>query len=158
MSNVGDLLTTTNVRCHASAASRKRALQVASELIAAESMNADALFDGLMARERLGSTGLGDGVAIPHCRLNCAQMRAALISLPAPIDYEAVDGQPVDLLFVLVVPEEEQQAHLTALSELAEVFSNPAARAALRAAASDDELRSTMQSALNHQEPSSRTA
>ena len=158
MSNVGDLLNHKNVSCHASAISRKRALQVAAELIADEDLNADALFDGLMARERLGSTGLGDGVAIPHCRMNCTRMRAALLSLPAPIDYEAADGQPVDLLFVLVVPEEEQQAHLTALTELAEVFSNPAALANLRGAATDEELRAAMQNALNQQEPSSKTA
>jgi len=149
MSEIAKLISIDSVRCHVQAPSRKRVLQMISELVSEPSNNADTLFDGLMARERLGSTGLGDGVAIPHCRSKSSLMRAAFISLEKPIDYESSDGEPVDLLFVLVVPESEQKAHLTALAELAEVFSNSRNRSTLRACRSNDALLEAMQSALN---------
>ena len=151
MTNVAELINETNVRCHTSAASRKRVLQMIAELVVEPGSSADTLFDGLMARERLGSTGLGEGVAIPHCRTNSTQIRAAFITLDQPIDYEAVDGEYVDILFVLVVPEEEQHAHLQALSQLAEVFSSAEHRVNLRACQSDQALLSTLQNALNQQ-------
>jgi PTS system nitrogen regulatory IIA component len=117
------------------AKSRKRALELASDLLAARApeIDARALFDGLMTRERLGSTGLGEGVAIPHCRMPCRQTLAALIRLAAPVDFDALDDQPVDLLFVLVVPPEETTAHLQTLAALAKVFQVPEHRALLRA-------------------------
>ena len=155
---VEDLLGTSNVRCGAVAASRKRVLQLIAELVADEELNADAIFDGLMARERLGSTGLGEGVAIPHCRMACKQIRAAFVSLPEPIDYEASDGLPVDLLFVLVVPHDEQRAHLEALAALAEVFSDPGNRADLRGAHNNVELLQIIYARLANQVPDSRTA
>ena len=158
MDHIEELLGADNVLCNADARSRKRVLQMIAELMADDEVGADALFDGLMGRERLGSTGLGDGVAIPHCRMECSQMRVALVSLPEPIDYEASDGEPVDLLFVLVVPTEEQEAHLQALAVLAEVFSGPENRAALRACDSNDQLREAMIERIAQQVPSSRTA
>ena len=158
MHHLQTLLEGPNVRCHLPAASRKRALQLIAEFLADAEVGADALFDALMARERLGSTGLGDGVAIPHCRINAAQMRAALVSLPEPVDFEASDGVPVDLLFVLVVPEEEQTAHLEALAALAAVFSQDDNRAHLRSCADDDALRHTFCAALTNQVPDAKSA
>lgn len=151
MHHLQTLLEGKRVRCKLPAASRKRALQLIAELLADEGVGADALFDELMARERLGSTGLGEGVAIPHCRISAHNMRAALVSLPEPVDFEAGDGAPVDLLFVLVVPEEEQTAHLEALSALAGIFSQPANRAQLRACTDDENLRSTFCAQLDNQ-------
>ena len=116
------------------ALSRNGALAAASDLIAAHApeISARELFDGLMSRERLGSTGLGDGVAVPHCRIPCREPRAALIRLAAPIDFDAADDQPVDILFALVVPPNETTAHLQTLAALARVFQDPAHRARLR--------------------------
>jgi len=116
------------------ASSRKRALEFASDLIAAHApeVSGRALFDGLMSRERLGSTGLGDGIAIPHCRIPCRASQGALLRLGAPVDFDAIDDQPVDLLFVLVVPPDETSAHLQTLAALARVFMVPAHRARLR--------------------------
>ena len=85
-------------------------------------------------------------------------MRAALVSLPEPIDYEASDGEPVDLLFVLVVPEDEQVAHLDALAALAEIFSDAANREALRACNDDEALREAMQARLAQQVLNSKSA
>jgi PTS system nitrogen regulatory IIA component len=155
---IEELLEPRHVRCNAVAASRKRVLQFIADVVADEQISADLLFDGLMARERLGSTGLGEGVAIPHCRIACDQMRVAFISLDQPVDYEASDGEPVDLLFVLVVPEEEQHVHLEALAALAELFSSAENRAALRASTGDDELCQSIVERLAGQVPDSKSA
>jgi PTS system nitrogen regulatory IIA component len=141
MANVTQILDIASVRCRAKALSRKRALELAAELVAASNgMSSDALFDELMERERLGSTGLGEGVAIPHCRMDCDAMRVAFFTLQTPIDYEAPDGEHVDILFVIVVPTDESEAHLHALATLSEIFTDPQNRQALRACRTDDEL------------------
>ena len=158
MHHLQTLLEGNRVCCKLPAASRKRALQLVAERLADDHVNADALFDELMARERLGSTGLGEGVAIPHCRFQAPDMRAALVSLPEPVDFEASDGEPVDLLFVLAVPEDEQTAHLEALATLAGIFSQPDNRAQLRACTDDEALRSTFVTQLNNQVPGAKSA
>ncbi|HEY5644305.1 MAG TPA: PTS sugar transporter subunit IIA, partial [Pseudomonadales bacterium] len=121
--------------------SRKRLLEYASDLLADRyELPARQLFDELMSRERLGSTGLGDGVAIPHCRLPCDRVHAACLTLAAPVDYDAIDGEPVDLVFVLVVPPEETSAHLEILAVLARLYGNADNRSSLRKSTSDDDL------------------
>src|SRR6185295_17901340 len=92
------------------------------------------VFDALFDREKLGSTGLGFGVAIPHGRIKtlkepvCCFVRTA-----APIPFEAPDGAPVNLVFAMLVPEHATEAHLELLSELAQMFSDPGLREALAA-------------------------
>jgi PTS system nitrogen regulatory IIA component len=83
------------------------------------------VFDSLFAREKLGSTGLGQGVAIPHGRI--AKLRdatAAFVKTSHPIPFDAPDGQPVNLIFVLLVPERANDLHLQILGELAQMFSD----------------------------------
>ena len=78
-----------------------------------------------MAREQLGSTGLGKGIAIPHCRVPlCKDIMGMLITLEDPVDFDAVDGKPVDILFVLIVPEQEMDEHVRTLAGLAELFND----------------------------------
>lgn len=123
--------------------SKKRALEHIAHFICEDNhyLNANELFDGLMARERLGSTGLGFGIAIPHSRLkNCASTVGTLIKLEQGIDFDSIDGDPVDLLFVLLVPEEAQDEHLNVLALLAERLSDPGFREQLRAATDDNSL------------------
>lgn len=123
--------------------SKKRVLENASELIgkSISSLDAEEIFIGLVSRERLGSTGLGDGVAIPHCRLdNCPETVGTLIKLPEPIDFDAIDNKPVDLLFVLLVPTEATDDHLQTLASAAELFSQPAFCDALRNCSSGEDL------------------
>lgn len=160
MHPLAELLNLQNTACNADAASRKRVLQTIAQLICAQEQDfsEDELFEELMARERLGSTGLGDGVAIPHCRLSCDHMYVALVTLPQVIDYEASDGQGVDLLFVLVVPADEKQAHLDALAALAEIFALQENRQSLRACNDDSSLLALMQELLNRQTTRSQTA
>lgn len=90
------------------------------------------VFDSLFARERLGSTGLGEGVAIPHGRIKgLKEALAAVVRLAQPIPFEAPDGKPVRLLVFLLVPEAATEEHLELLSELAELLSDTAIRESL---------------------------
>ncbi|WP_300615831.1 PTS sugar transporter subunit IIA [Dokdonella sp.] len=105
--------------------------------------------DALLARERLGSTGLGHGVAIPHGRSPAiAQARAAFVRLAAPIDFNAADQQPVDLVAALIVPAHFTDQHLKLLAELAELFSNGTITDDLRAAPDADALHDALRRGL----------
>lgn len=137
------VLTPERTFCDVPGSSKKRVLENISKLMgeSIDSLDAEEIFAGLIGRERLGSTGLGEGVAIPHCRLdNCSETFGSLIKLPEPIDFDAIDRQPVDLLFVLLVPAEATEAHLKTLASAAELFSQPAFRDQLRKAKNAKEL------------------
>lgn len=123
--NIADLLSEERVDCHSGATSKKRALELLSERLsgAAPELTQSEIFESLLARERLGSTGLGHGIAIPHGRLAGADHAiAAFLKLDQGIDYDAPDRKPVDLLFALVVPEACTDEHLQILASLAEMF------------------------------------
>ena len=101
-----------------------------------------AIGDSLRSRERLGSTAIGHGIAIPHGRTQAfTEARGAFLRLQQPVDFGASDGEPVDLVFAMAVPEHFTQQHLQLLSELAERFADPGFRAALRAAPDLAQLR-----------------
>ncbi len=140
---IADILTTDRVLCDVSASSKKRALEKISELIASAdpALTPGEVFDCLLSRERLGSTCIGSGVAIPHSRVKHGERTlAAFIKLSEGVDYDAVDRQPVDLLFALLVPEESTDEHLEVLAYLAEKFSDKSFRDELRASHSCEEL------------------
>ena len=108
--------------------SKKAALETLATLIAGADpgLTQAEVFNSLITRERLGSTGLGEGVALPHGRLkNGEHTLGAFIRLGSAIDFDAVDHKPVDLLFALLVPEESTDEHLQILAQLAELFSKP---------------------------------
>jgi PTS system nitrogen regulatory IIA component len=107
------------------ASSKKRVLEQLSELLArgTDDLDAKEIFERLLARERLGSTSLGEGVAIPHARMGGNQYTlTAFMRLEQGIDFDAADQQPVDLFFALLVPEESTETHLQLLAQLAEMF------------------------------------
>ena len=138
-----DFLTTDRIACDVNAHSKKRALEELSELISHDqsSISATDIFDCLLSRERLGSTGVGFGVAIPHGRLKDSNhTTAALIQLNHGIDFDAVDNQPVDLLFALVVPDKATEEHLKILALLAAMFKEDELRAQLREAKSPEDI------------------
>ena len=113
--------------CGLSGSSKKRVLENISQFICRDlpEFNPNQLFDSLLAREKLGSTGLGNGIAIPHCRITqCQQIIGTLIKLDQAVDFDAMDNKPVDLLFVLLVPEQAHDEHLNVLATLAELFGN----------------------------------
>jgi len=113
------------------------------------------VFDSLFARERLGSTGLGQGVAVPHGRIKgLTDAVAAFVRLAQPINFDAPDGKPVQLLVFLLVPEQATQVHLEILSELAQMLSNRALREAL----ATEPSASAIHSLLTHWEPAQSDA
>jgi len=123
--------------------SKKKALEQIANLIAREvpDLEMQDVFEALIAREKLGSTGFGNGIAIPHCRLkSCTAPISALLHLEAPIDFDAIDGAPVDLLFVLLVPEAATDAHLELLRQIASMLDRKEVREKLRSAASNEAL------------------
>ena len=124
--------------CQTSLPSKKRLFERASETLAETfDLSSEAIYKELLGREKLGSTAIGEGVAIPHCRVNlCTEAVGCLLTLAEPIDFSALDDRPVDIVFILLVPREATQVHLDLLSHLATLFSNPAMRNALRAAQS----------------------
>lgn len=140
---ISELLTPSRTLCALEGGSKKRVLEIAAQHIAEQhtELTADEIFSGLINRERLGSTGIGEGVAIPHCRLNEYQQPIGLlIQLQQPIDFDAIDNSPVDLLFILLVPAEACDQHLQTLGNLAELFSQPQFRERLRHAETDNAL------------------
>ena len=113
---------------------KKQALQELSERAAKVSgLSGREIFDSILQRERLGSTGVGDGIAIPHCKLaKCPRIFGVFARLERPIDFEALDGLPVDLIFLLVAPETAGADHLKALAMIARILRNSALAAQLR--------------------------
>jgi len=102
--------------------SKKRVLEQAAQLLARDlqDLPAQSVFEALLAREKLGSTGFGGGIALPHCRLpGCTAPIAALLHLTQAVDFDAIDGAPVDLLFVLLVPPDASDVHLELLRQIA---------------------------------------
>ncbi|KPB89653.1 PTS IIA-like nitrogen-regulatory protein PtsN [Pseudomonas syringae pv. maculicola] len=123
--------------------SKKRVLEEIANLIGREvqGMDSDTVFTSLVAREKLGSTGFGNGIAIPHCRLpGCDEPVSAVIHLANPIDFDAIDGAPVDLLFVLLVPQAATDAHLELLRQIASMLDRADVRERLRSAKSGEAL------------------
>jgi len=114
---------------------KKQALQEMSERAGQVSgLPAREIFDALLQRERLGSTGVGDGIAIPHGKLaKCNRIFGIFARLERAIDFEALDGLPVDLIFLLIAPESAGADHLKALAGIARVLRDPEMAAQLRA-------------------------
>lgn len=158
MSELEELLNEIAIDCSVAVASKKKALEALSALLerSADAVDATQIFDSLVARERLGSTGLGHGIAIPHGRLAQLERTAgALLILEEGIDFDAPDRQPVDILFGLLVPEACNDAHLQILAGLAAMFSDADLRNALRACSDEPALRQTM---LNWRAPRAASA
>ena len=145
MSLLEPFLNPERILCRSSAPSRKRLLQNVAECLDRNAETADQLFEDLMERERLGSTGIGEGVAIPHCRSATDEIKICLVTTTSPIDYEAIDGAPVDVFIALIVPPQEQNAHLGILAAISEAMIVPENRAALRAAEDSASLLATAQ-------------
>ncbi len=145
--HISELVSPEQVSCQSNVNSKKRALQQLASLLAGShpELKEDDVFDSLLERERLGSTGLGHGVAIPHGRITSAKgSSAAVLRLNKPIDYDAPDGNPVDIFIGLIVPEDSTREHLDILSCLAEVLSSEDSRNQLRKALTDEELMSAL--------------
>lgn len=137
------LIVPERARCSADITSKKRVLELLSELISesSEDLEARDVFNCLFSREKLGSTGLGQGVAIPHGRMpEVTAAVGAAVTLQSGVDFDAPDGQPVDLVVGLIVPEKSTEEHLHILAKLAEAFSDEATVRAVREARTPEAL------------------
>lgn len=141
MALIASILPPDNVFLDLDLTSKKRLFEQAGLLFEnSQGIARSATFDALFAREKLGSTGLGQGVAIPHGRIKgIKQAVGTFVRLKTPIAFEAPDGKPVSLAFVLLVPEQATDLHLQILSELAQLFSDKKSREALCAATTVEE-------------------
>lgn len=140
---VATILTPSRTFIGLEGASKKRVLENAAAHIAeqAPEYSAGELFDQLMNRERLGTTAVGEGIAIPHCRAkHCPDSLGALFRLAEPVDFDAPDNIPVDIMFVLLVSEDATEEHLSLLSQIAQRFANSELRNKLRAAANPQQF------------------
>lgn len=131
-----NILTPERMLCHVEVTSKKRIFEYFSRLLAQEEnveLSSHDIFDSLLIRERLGSTAIGYGVAIPHARVaKCDVTLAAFLQLETGVDFGAIDKQPVDLLFALMVPENSTEEHLEILAKLAGMFQENGFRDKLR--------------------------
>jgi len=151
-----DLVKPDSVLCNAHARSKKHCLEILSELLSRQvpEIPHEEIFARLVERERLGSTCLGKGTAFPHCRVeSLAASHGALMKLSAPVDFDSADGELVDIVFGLVVPEELDDTHRADISFVTTLLSDDALRVRLRRAASSSEL----YKALIDGEPASAT-
>lgn len=144
--DLGDLLTNGGVIPSLKATCKKQVLQElsakAAELTGLESRQ---IFDTLLQRERLGSTGLGRGIAIPHVKFkNLKQIHCLFARLSDPIDFESVDNEPVDLVFLLLAPEHASGDHLKALARISRLVRDPAMLEKLREAKDADALKTVL--------------
>ena len=142
MNLISPLLKPENVLADLDVSSKKRLFEHAAQLIqTSHQVDAQEVFESLFSREKLGSTALGYGIAIPHGRIkHLSETACAFARLKAPIDFDAPDNQPVDLVFVLLAPAAATDVHLQILGELAAMFSDEDFRAQLRTAADASEL------------------
>ncbi|MBA6346958.1 MULTISPECIES: PTS IIA-like nitrogen regulatory protein PtsN [unclassified Colwellia] len=121
-----DILTLDCTLCAIKGTSKKKLLEIISTTAAKKFDNIDThqLFESLMAREKVGSTGIGNGIAIPHGRLtNTSQVIAVLLTSEQAVEFDAIDNRAVDIIIALFVPEENCQQHLDTLQSIAQIFS-----------------------------------
>ncbi len=140
--SISSLLATDRIFTNTEVSSKKRLLEFISAQTAEElSLSQSAVYNKLLERERLGSTGLGRGIAMPHARLSdIYAAHACFIKLNQPINYDAIDKLKVDLIFVLFIPQESTDEHLQILSSLAKIFSQKIVTEKIRSSQSADDI------------------
>ena len=139
---ISDILAEKRVYADIKADTKRQLLQVLANK-AAKSVDIDerTIFDALLERENLGSTGFGNGTAFPHARIaNAKKVKAFFARLSEPVDFEAVDNQPVDLVFMLISPEDSGADHLTALASISRILKSPEACKKIRAAKKTEKI------------------
>lgn len=147
MNAISNLLTPQRSLCQIQGGSRKRLFELVADVLGREQeqFHPAELVAGMLAREKLGSTALGGGIAIPHCRLSdCECPSGVLMTLCSGTDFDTPDGDDVDLLFALVVPSEATQEHLNLLADLARMFSSADFCENLRACRTSEALYTTV--------------
>ena len=147
--NFSTFVAAKNISRYVEISSKKKLLELIANIVADQTRLAEStIYNNLLNRERLGSTGLGQGFAVPHARLeNLDKTIGCLFRLKEPVNFEAPDNQPVDLVFTIVIPQEATEEHLLILSSLARIFSQTDVCEAIRGATSRDEIAQIINSA-----------
>jgi nitrogen PTS system EIIA component len=123
----------TRSKCHIT--SKKKALETVSQIVskAFPSIDPKPILDSLIARERLGSTAIGDGIAVPHGKLcNCQHPMIVIMTLDEPVNFDAIDRKPVDIIVSFIIPEDADEEHLKYLSNIASLLKSDVNRKAIR--------------------------
>lgn len=144
---IQSILKEDRIKANIDGVSKKRILETLARTFA-ESINGfdlDTLYQNLISREKLGTTGIGGGIAIPHCRFNTeGNTYGACLTLNEPVDFDSVDNEPVDIIFAMLVPENAESDHLAMLAELAETLQNGECVGKLRRAKDSQELQTVL--------------
>ncbi len=146
---ISALLSPQNIFIDTEVTSKKKLLELIANIVADRTeLSQSVIYSNLLNRERLGSTGLGRGFAVPHARVADLETTGGFFfRLVEPVNFDSPDDQPVDLVFTIVIPQEATEEHLLILSSLAKIFSQEEVCQAIRGAASRDEIERIIQSA-----------
>ncbi len=149
--NISNILSADSIVVDIEASTKRELLEKIAVYGAKKSgLHEKEIFDALLQRERLGTTGTGDGVAIPHSRFaNLNKIHGVFVRLSTPVDFESVDEKPVDLIFTLLAPESAGADHLKALSQIAKVFKDEGAKTELRQAKNGAGIQSVFAKIVN---------
>lgn len=139
---IGDLLEPGAVALRASAPGKRQVLSMVADIAGRVlGVDSEAVLEGLVEREAAGSTGVGEGVAIPHARVEgLDRVRAVVVRLDTPVAFDSLDDKPVDLLVALLAPRDANAQHLRALARVARMMRQPEIRSAVRQARSADAI------------------
>ncbi len=140
--NIADIISKSAVLDHVQAASKRELVQCLAEKISTlAGLDERVIFDAVWERENLGSTGYGEGVAFPHARIEGLDKVCGMFArLDEPVDFDSLDGKPVDLVFLLISPENSGADHLTALAALSRILKTAGSCEKLRKARTIDEI------------------
>ena len=159
--SIEQLIQSESVLCNADARSKKHCLEILSELLARANpeIGSEEIFSKLIERERLGCTGLDKGIAFPHCRIaGVANSSGALIKLVQPVDFDSPDGEFVDLVFGLMVPEVLDDSHYRDIEQITGLLNDEKLRARLRHATTSKALYDTLLAGHDQEAPKLRSA
>ncbi len=144
--HIGDLLDRAAIGAKVNAASKRQALSIVAEIAGrAFDLKSTEILNKMIQRERMGSTGVGHGVAVPHCRLRgLERVRGVFVRLETPVDFGAVDDQPVDLIFALLAPPNDASEQLRCLARVSRALRQSDLRQQLRQAHTTDAVRALL--------------
>lgn len=144
---ISDIISLDRTECAVECQSKKRIFEVISEIAVKgnQQLKLDDVLASMLCREKMGSTGIGNGIAIPHGRIDgIDEIVAIVVTSEEPIQFDAIDDKPVDIFFALLVPSEQTQEHLQTLSSIAQKLSDKEIVKAIRSASTRDEIISAL--------------
>lgn len=140
---LSEIISLDRTACAVDCSSKKRIFDVISEIAVLQQPQLDqhTVLSSLLAREKMGSTGIGNGIALPHGRLSdISEVMAIVVTSETPVDFDAIDNKPVDIFFAILVPSEQTEGHLQTLAMIAKKLSDKDIVKRIRVATNKDEI------------------